>query len=109
MKQRQVIKLRLRNWRTSITSADQFFKSKVVKIHRKVLEKVAFERIIAVAKNYFIFKMLFVVFQLIFYVSKSRIKLIVFSFLRIYENFICYGAFFPLAPQTSTDTLRCLF
>ena len=65
----------------------------MVKINGKIFKKIAFIRIIAIAKNYFVSELLLIMTQLILYIGKLSIKLIIFCLFGMTEFFIVgYGA-----------------
>ena len=73
-KQRQ---LRERYGRRVVTRRNQFLQFQEIEIHREILEKVAFIRVVAITQHRFTLEMLSVMFQLVLDVGKLRVKLVV--------------------------------
>ena len=80
--------LRSRNRWSSISHSDQFLKTKPFEIKHKKLKKITLIRIITIAKNYFPFKMFFIILKLLFNIYELSIKFIILFFLCLMQIWV---------------------
>ena len=73
-----------------VAGGDEFLQAQLLKVIAEIMEKVAYTRVIAVAKHSFAFKMLLIMPQLVLNVNKLSIKLVFFGIFRLIQILICH-------------------
>ena len=85
------VELRIGDGRSVVRCGNELLQSQSVEIQRKIFEKVALIRVIAVAEHCFPPEMLPVVLEFALYIGKLSIKLVILLFLGVLQSSVCHN------------------